>query len=1038
MEADGVRRRMSIQRPRLRGRFRGHNCYYHAGDFVHLVKDLGFIVDPDRIPWSACVRERKSKRLAAHLVEQVYSENSAAWDRVYTPVQAGYLAHRLTLDSSSDDALTQTIAGAKVDLNPHQVEAALFALKSPLSRGVLLADEVGLGKTIEASLVLAQKWAKGQRRLLLVVPATLRKQWSQELADKFSLPSILLEARTFNEALKRGAINPFDVQGAFDSSALVIVSYEFASKQAAKLELIPWDLVVFDEAHKLRNIYKPDGAKIARSLDDALKGRNKILLSATPLQNNLQELYGLVSVIDPHFFGGLDSFKARYCRNGVTRADLEGLRARLTTVCMRTLRRQVQEEGGIKFTRRFSLTEDFTPSDDELTLYHEVSTYLQDPEILAIKRGARHLVTLVVRKILASSSRAIEGTLQTMIQRLESKLPVDEDAMADYDAVDDLLDAMGADDEGVLEPPSVDARALQTEIDRLKNFKHLAAGIVKDRKADALLRVLVRAFEMTERLGGARKAVIFTESVRTQAWLFDLLSAVPTYQGRIVLLNGSNADATSKQIYKDWIARHQGTARVSDSKTADMKAALVDRFREDASILICTEAGAEGINLQFCSLLINYDLPWNPQRVEQRIGRVHRYGQKHDVVVVNFINKGNRADERVFELLNEKFQLFEGVFGASDQILGSIESGVDIEQRINDIYQRCRDEAAIEAEFNALQETLKTELDARTKQTQRSVLDNLDADVVRRLNLRREKASDTLSQYQQHLLRLAKMLLPRAKFEGHRFFHDGFWHNVNWQEAETEDAEFFRPNEGLGQRLIAEAKAKLGAIGTTEVAFRFRSVEEGQYSDLKRFIGLSGELVVDKLTLRTSKRVWEFLLAAGMSDGGESLDQKACERMLGLPGNIVGPWSVVAEGRSVPSALDQREKVARMSVEQENARFYETESEKLERWAEDRRVALDLRIKQLDAEIREARKQVRQQVMLQDKLDAKRVLQKMERERDETMLAFHEDKKRIEAEEDRLLADVETALQIEARRETLVAIRWRLIEDDAREGGLEA
>ena len=190
--------------------------------------------------------------------------------------------------------------------------------------------------------------------------------------------------------------------------------------------------------------------------------------------------------------------------------------------------------------------------------------------------------------------------------------------------------------------------------------------------------------------------------------------ATQGYDGQIVMLNGSNSDSVSKQIYRDWLERHRGSSRVSGSKTADMKAALVEKFRDDATLMICTEAGAEGINLQFCSLLINYDLPWNPQRVEQRIGRVHRYGQKNDVVVVNFINKGNRADERVFELLSQKFQLFEGVFGASDEVLGSIESGVDIERRIHDIYQRCRSDAQIESEFNALQEELREHLEAKT------------------------------------------------------------------------------------------------------------------------------------------------------------------------------------------------------------------------------------------------------------------------------------------------------------------------------------
>ncbi|EBA00916.1 helicase [Marinobacter sp. ELB17] len=154
-----------------------------------------------------------------------------------------------------------------------------------------------------------------------------------------------------------------------------------------------------------------------------------------------------------------------------------------------------------------------------------------------------------------------------------------------------------------------------------------------------------------------------------------------------------------------------------------MKAALVDCFKSDkADILVSTEAGGEGINLQFCSVLINYDLPWNPQKVEQRIGRVHRYGQKNDVVVVNFVNRKNPADQRVFQLLNEKLKLFEGVFGASDEILGAIEGNIDIERRIYDIYQKCRTDAEIEQEFDQLQESLKDILDVREAEARQSII----------------------------------------------------------------------------------------------------------------------------------------------------------------------------------------------------------------------------------------------------------------------------------------------------------------------------
>lgn len=720
---------------------------------------------------------------------------------MYSPQQSTYFAHWLSLQGHYEDSLTQTIASAKVDMNPHQVQAALFTLRSPLSKGVILADEVGLGKTIEASLVLEQRWAKQKRRLLLIVPATLRKQWAQELLDKFELPSVILESANFKAAKKSGAENPFEVaRWHNEDNAIVIASYEFAARKATELGNIPWDLVVFDEAHKLRNIYKDDGAKTAKALDTALKGSQKILMTATPLQNSLLKLYGMVSVIDPYFFGDLNSFKARYSRPNIDPLELKLLSKRLSTIVNRSLRKQVQETGSFNFTKRYSLTEDFTPTAQELELYEMVSDYLSGTHLIAIKPEARHLVTLVIRKILASSTYAIQGTLETMIGRLRDQQSVIEGLGSDYESMDDLQDQ--GDPE---ELEAIDPNVLNDEIETLDGFKTLAQNIKKNAKADALLKVLKRAFEMTERLGGARKAVIFTESVRTQAWLYELLSE-QGYQEQIVQLNGSNNDPGSRAIYKDWLEKHKGSTRVSGSKSSDMKAALVDKFREDATLMISTEAGAEGINLQFCSLLINYDLPWNPQRVEQRIGRLHRYGQKHDVVVVNFINKGNRADERVFELLNEKFKLFEGVFGASDEILGAIESGVDIERRILDIYQRCRTNEEIDAAFDALKAESAELLDNQVRETTRSVLGYFDGDVVQKLNMRKETTVQKLGNYQQMMMRLAKAELQDAHFSKDRFEYQSQWYDLNWPAAEAQDAQFFRPHEGLGKQLIAQAK----------------------------------------------------------------------------------------------------------------------------------------------------------------------------------------------------------------------------------------
>ncbi len=316
-----------------------------------------------------------------------------------------------------------------------------------------------------------------------------------------------------------------------------------------------------------------------------------------------------------------------------------------------------------------------------------------------------------------------------------------------------------------------DIAALEDEIAELRRFKDLAVSISENAKGKSLLTALTAGFEKADELGGAQKAIIFTESRRTQDYLVRLLSD-NGYAEDLVLFNGSNADPQSKTIYEQWKAAHAGTDKVTGSRTADMRAALVDHFRNCAKIMIATEAAAEGINLQFCSMVVNYDLPWNPQRIEQRIGRCHRYGQKHDVVVVNFLNRNNAADQRVFELLSEKFQLFNGVFGASDDILGAIESGVDFERRIAGIYQNCRTEEQIEAAFETLRAEMDEQITATMDNTRQKLLEHFDAEVHDRLKMNMEKASAYLDRYTTLLWALTKHELgKRANFDdGHHTF----------------------------------------------------------------------------------------------------------------------------------------------------------------------------------------------------------------------------------------------------------------------------
>jgi SNF2 family DNA or RNA helicase len=690
--------------------------------------------------------------------------------QLLTPYQSQYYAWLLTRRAASDtvESLASTLVDSQVDLNPHQVEAALFACTNPLSRGVILADEVGLGKTIEAGLVISQRWAERRRRLLIIVPANLRKQWHQELQDKFNLQSLILEAKNYNTIRKQENQNPFLMP-----SGPVICSYQFAKAKAADIKDINWDLVVLDEAHRLRNVYKTSNV-IAKTIKEALAHvHSKVLLTATPLQNSLLELYGLVSMIDDRVFGDLDSFRAQFTQPNREQA-FAALRSRIAPICKRTLRRQVQQY--VPYTARRAIVEEFTPSAEERELSALVADYLRRPNLKALPDGQRQLISLVLWKLLASSTHAIAGALETMAKRLQgvlddtTNIPDLAEALdEDYESLDETADEWN-DQESGSEPSARNERdAVAQEIEELRHFKSLATNIRDNAKGNALLTALERAFAELERLGAPKKAIIFTESRRTQEYLLSLLADTHYGEG-IVLFNGTNSDARAQAVYKDWLVRHKGTDKISGSKTADTRAALVEHFQERGTVMIATEAGAEGINLQFCSLVINYDLPWNPQRIEQRIGRCHRYGQKFDVVVVNFVDRSNEADARVYELLAQKFQLFEGVFGASDEVLGAIGSGVDFERRIADIYQNCRDPEAIKSSFEQLQLDLSGEINEAMVKTRQLLLENFDEEVQDKLRIRADDSSKARNRYERML-----MDLTRAELGDHAEFDaDGF------------------------------------------------------------------------------------------------------------------------------------------------------------------------------------------------------------------------------------------------------------------------
>lgn len=964
-----------------------------------------------------------------------------------TDYQAKYYAHCLTREGGDGpERLQQSLLSASVDLNPHQIEAALFALHSPLSKGCILADEVGLGKTIEAGLILCQLWAERRRRLLVVCPAALRRQWQSELQEKFNLPSEIIDAKRARELKREGRDNPFE------RPAVAIVSYNYAAKESAKLRIVQWDFVVMDEAHKLRNSHQASN-RIGSALRFALKGRRKALLTATPIQNALTELYGVSTVIDEDLFGDLASFRARYVNQG---GDLNALRDRLRDFCRRTLRKDVQEY--VKYTERHAMTEKFEGSDTEQRLYDDVSAYLQDETTYAFPSRQRAMLVQLVRKLLASSPAALAGTLQKIKDRLDALRPGglllpgdpvdivgdDEEELVDAaeeDAEDASTDTAPADatptdaavPAGDDNTVVVDAAKLDAEKRLVEDFILRAQHIGADSKTQKLLSALAEAFPVLERAGAARKAVVFTESVRSMVFLKRFLEA-NGYAGKVVTFSGGGRrDPDTEAVYRAYKAAHPGDTSAKDIM---VRHAIVEKFRDDAEILLATEAGAEGINLQFCSLVVNYDLPWNPQRVEQRIGRCHRYGQKFDVTVVNFLNTRNAADVRIFELLNEKFNLFGGLFGASDDVLGVTDSsGVPFEKRVNEILQKCRTPDEINAAFDKLRDELAEEIKKRMEATRAAVLDNLDATVANLLRDSQNKTRLVLDEASRQFWALTKhMLRDHARdFNDETFSFrlilspkpDSIPAGLHtFSKASGAKGVPYRPNSPLGEWVIAAAKAL--PTPDAEVDFNLTG-NRMHYYNLDALKGTTGLLSLEWVRAEALEAT-DFLLFTVKPDSGGNLDGKDAEDMFKLDGEVHGAAIIPAQAAAALSTdMDMLAKKTLFEAQERDNAFFKEDIARLNKHVDDLVAVAERKLELAKNALREARHTVDLAPNQTELLSRQAEADRLEAAKDRARRAIDDVEEKAEAERRKLVEALKRKLVQSVTRQPLFTIRWNVV-----------
>jgi len=639
--------------------------------------------------------------------------------------------------------------------------------------------------------------------------------------------------------------------------------------------------------------------------------------------------------------------------------------------------------------------------------------------------------------------------------------------------LDEILDIDLPEEDGDTPQPTIDRKQLKEEIDLLAQLSVWARSIGTDTKTRSLLSALEIGFKQMAITGAQRKALIFTESRRTQTYLKDYLEA-NGYAGQVVQFSGTNNSPEATAIYENWLTANQGTGRIAGSRDIDIRTALIEHFQGHASIMIATEAAAEGVNIQFCSLVINYDLPWNPQRVEQRIGRCHRYGQQHDVVVINFLNERNEADRRVLELLTEKFNLFNGFFGASDDVLGSIESGVDFEKRILSIYQECRTPAEIDMAFKTLQAEMDERIQARMTDTRKLLLENFDEEVHERLRIQLSDAKAQLDRFSKRFWSLTHFMLQEcAQFDDAALAFDltqpptqaiaaGRYHLISKstpsaiphplpagvgihtipgdnkpQPSETAEAEetsqkaraeygtfLYRLSHPLGEFVIDQAKA----LDTPPAHIVFNvSQHATRLHTIEALRGKHDYLALTALAIESYERE-EHLLFSAIDDQGLPLEQETCEKLFNCFAENAGSANIPDSITQRLTAEAQRHTKATISqsLEANNKHFNEAR-EKLEKWADDLVLAAEKALKDTKEQIKILQRQARLATHLAEQHDIQQKIQKLEKQQRRQRQEIFQVEDSIIEKRDALIESLERRLTQKTESERLFTIEWSVV-----------
>lgn len=637
---------------------------FSVGDFV-LLKDtgeVGVVAAPNgnfvTVKFASGMKavNTEALELAERTPTELLEEGQLSDSRAYgLRLQAAYLRHAYRYDPKSG------LSNARVEPKLHQIFAAHRVTDKLLPR-MILADEVGLGKTIEAGLILKELRARQViDRILVVCPASLQRQWQYEMETKFNEEFEIYNRNAVN-FLGRDGSNPWMKRNS------IIASYSFAirPKNMDKIVEANWDLVIFDEAHRVRRTRvgnqnrETKAYKMAKLLQDRDFGL--LLLTATPMQLHPYELYSLIDLIDPNLHGDYNDFEYK-------RLDIPVLNNRMKE--LQELKNDDKREKSIKnlvkrhpmaqvlvrnrkstiggFMGRTAHRIPVNLADEELELYNDISKYIRLGYDRANreKKNAIGFIMTTYQKLLTSSSYSLRESFKKRVANLneqdsiEQKEPITEDRLNELRELDDISEGLIQLEEAIIDN-SEQGSERDSEIQELKGYIDRLDQI-RDSKADMLVNEIV--LPILDK-NPSDKILIFTGFVNTQKFLQKILQSI----GYEVTVFNGQMDLLEKER-------------------------SVQRFRQQAQIMITTEAGGEGRNFQFANIMVNYDLPWNPMKVEQRIGRLDRIGQTRKVQIYNLYSV-NTLEERILDVLEYRIHLFTQSVGSLDPILGEVERDI--------------------------------------------------------------------------------------------------------------------------------------------------------------------------------------------------------------------------------------------------------------------------------------------------------------------------------------------------------------------------